>query len=81
MFLGREHGAGDVIGCYYRSLVYSAPAGQKHLKETHGKGVMTGTAEKLSKQMFKIPYTVVDRRGADQASWIVPTPFSLCLVH
>lgn len=68
-------GAGEVVGYYDESPLYSDIGGQKRLKKTYSKDVMMVTVKQLSRCMLMIPNTVVARSCAERTSCIVSAPF------
>lgn len=75
VFAGIPIGAGDILGYYFRSLLYSDLGTQKQLKKTYGECVIIETMEKFLKWALKIQDTIVNGTVSERISWIVPTPF------
>lgn len=75
LFTGYPIRAREMVGYYYGSQLYSKLGGQKKVKNTYGKGVMAGTVKPFLYWAFKITDRLVDGRGVEQTSLIVPSQF------
>lgn len=78
VFSGCPIEARNVVGYTYRSFVYADHGRKKQLKKTYEEGVMMVITEQFSKWAFKISNTIVDKRGEEQATGIIPALFSAC---
>lgn len=79
MFDGRVMGTGEVVRSLYLLPVYFDLWRQKHVKKGYERGVSMMLVEQFAKLALKIPYTIVERNGAEQTPLMMSAP--LCYMQ